>query len=112
MRGASNIVFSMCGFDGWGSAGMLSSPDPSRMLVSLNVSDAAHHADLMCECKGSALRPLVPAEARATSNSPPPSIAVSTEYDPPSFAVAREAELGFVAAFIAEARAGAGRREL
>ena len=85
MRGASNIVFSMCGFDGWGSAGMLVSPDPSRMLVSINVSDAAHHADLM----------------------------FSHPDDPPSFAVARAAELGFVAAWIAEARqASAARREL
>ena len=76
MRGASNIVFSMCGFDGWGSAG-LESPDPSRMLVSLNVSEAAHHADLM----------------------------FSHPDDPPSFAVARAAELGYIAAWIAQARA-------
>ena len=79
LRGASNILFSMCGFDGWGSAGMQQSPDPARMLVSLNVSDAGHHADLM----------------------------FSTADDPPSFAAARSAEIGYVTAWIAEARAAA-----
>jgi lysosomal Pro-X carboxypeptidase len=84
--GVSNIVFSMCDFDGWGSAG-LESPDPARMLVSLNVSSAAHHADLM----------------------------FSHPDDPPSFAIARAAELGYVSAFIAQARlaaAAAAAREL
>jgi len=85
MRGASNIVFSRCGFDGWGSAG-LDSPDPARMLVAIDVAEAAHHADFM----------------------------FSTPDDPPSFAVARAEELGFVAAFISQAReaSAAARREL
>jgi len=46
-RGASNIVFSMGLYDSWGSAGVLTSPDPSRLLISLNISEAAHHLDLM-----------------------------------------------------------------
>lgn len=79
MRGASNVVFSMCGFDGWGSAGLQQSPDPARMLISLNVSGAGHHADLM----------------------------FSTPDDPPGFAAARAAEIGYVTAWIAEARTAA-----
>jgi hypothetical protein len=46
-RGASNIVFSMGLYDGWGAVGILNSPDPSRLLISLNISEAAHHLDLM-----------------------------------------------------------------
>jgi lysosomal Pro-X carboxypeptidase len=86
LRGASNILFSMCGFDGWGSAGLQQSPDPARMLISLNVSGAGHHADLM----------------------------FSTADDPPGFAAARAAEIGYVTAWLAEARAAtaAARKEL
>ena len=81
-RGASNILFSMCGFDGWGSAGMAVSPDPARDLISLNVSDAGHHADLM----------------------------FATAEDPPSFAAARAVEVAFVRKWLGAARADSARR--
>ena len=82
LSGATNIVFSACGFDGWGSA-TLRAPDASRGLVALNVSGAAHHADLM----------------------------FSSPDDPPSFAEARAAEMGHVRAWIAQARAEARRAD-
>jgi lysosomal Pro-X carboxypeptidase len=44
---ASNIVFSSGDFDPWGSAGIPTSPDPSRQLIALNIAESAHHLDLM-----------------------------------------------------------------
>jgi lysosomal Pro-X carboxypeptidase len=82
--GGSNIVFSMGSFDPWGSAGILTSPDPDRLLISLNITGGAHHLDLM----------------------------FSDPADPPSVTQAREVEMQLVATWIAMARSAATRAEL
>jgi len=43
----SNIVFSSGDLDPWSAAGILQSPAPDRCLISLNVTNGAHHLDLM-----------------------------------------------------------------
>lgn len=76
-RGASNIVFSNGEYDPWGGAGILQSPDESRSLVSLNVSQGAHHLDLM----------------------------FSNPQDPPAVTAVRQVEVGYIRQWVAEARA-------
>jgi lysosomal Pro-X carboxypeptidase len=72
----SNIVFSSGDLDPWSSAGILESPSPERSLISINISDGAHHLDLMF--------------AHAS--------------DPPSVLHARAVELAMIQKWISEAR--------
>jgi lysosomal Pro-X carboxypeptidase len=83
-RGASNILFSNGAYDGWGSATILTSPDPSRLLISLNISTAAHHLDLM----------------------------FSHPEDPQSIIDARKIEVEMITTWIELARARTNRKDL
>lgn len=76
-RGASNIVFSSGLLDPWSGASLQASPAPERDLVVVNISESGHHLDLF----------------------------FSNPADPPSVVSARRTEVGFIAKWVAAARA-------